>query len=55
MTGELHSALGSEAEDAAFAPEEPSAEGLSLITATIDEQIERTFLDLPRDEPSVAW
>ena len=54
VIGRMHTALGSDPTDPAFAPEEPSAEGLSLITATIDEQIERTFLDLPRDEPSVA-
>jgi maltokinase len=47
VTGELHSALGSEASDPAFAPEEPSMESLSLITATIDEEIERIFVELP--------
>ena len=31
----------------------PSAE-LSLLTATIDEQIERAFLDLPRDNEALA-
>ena len=39
--------------DPAFAPEEPSDEALSLLTATIDEQIERVFLDLPRDNPAL--
>jgi len=47
VTGELHSALGSDASDPAFAPEEPSMESLSLITATIDEEIERIFVELP--------
>jgi maltokinase len=47
VTGELHSALGSEASDPAFAPEQPSMESLSLITATIDEEIERIFVELP--------
>jgi predicted trehalose synthase len=52
-TGEMHSVLASEAMDSAFTPEEPSAEALSLLTATIDEQIERAFLDLPRDNPAL--
>jgi trehalose synthase-fused probable maltokinase len=42
--------LGSDASDPAFAPEEPSAESLGLLTATIDEEIERIFLELPDDE-----
>jgi predicted trehalose synthase len=53
-TGRMHSVLGSDPADPAFAPEEPSAEALSLLTATIDEQIERAFLDLPRDNPTLA-
>jgi predicted trehalose synthase len=52
-TGEMHSVLASETMDSAFTPEEPSAEALSLLTATIDEQIERAFLDLPRDNPAL--
>ena len=52
VTGELHSALGSEAEDAAFAPEEPSAESMALLVADIDEQIERVFLELPDEGPT---
>jgi maltokinase len=50
VTGEMHTALGSDPGDAAFAPEEPSAEALSLLTADVDEQIERIFLDLPESE-----
>jgi maltokinase len=50
VTAELHNALASDALDAAFAPEEPSAEALSLLTATIDEDIERIFMRLPDDE-----
>jgi maltokinase len=50
VTGELHSALGSEATDPAFAPDEPSMENLSILTATIDEQIERLFVELPETE-----
>ncbi|MDP2712014.1 MAG: phosphotransferase [Solirubrobacteraceae bacterium] len=53
-TGEMHSVLASDQSDSAFAPEEPSSEALSLLTATIDEQIERAFLDLPRDDPALA-
>ena len=50
VTGRLHSVLGSDASDPAFAPEEPSAESLSLLTATVDEEIERVFVGLPEDE-----
>ncbi len=53
-TGEMHSVLASDDEDSAFAPEEPSSEALSLLTATIDEQIDRVFLDLPDDDPALA-
>jgi maltokinase len=47
VTGELHTALGSEHNDPAFAPDEPSTESLALLTADVDEQIERLFVDLP--------
>ena len=47
VTGELHTALGSEAGDPAFAPEQPSTEALAILTATIDEEIERIFVELP--------
>jgi trehalose synthase-fused probable maltokinase len=47
VTGELHSALGSEASDPAFAPDEPSTESLAILTAMVDEQIERQFVELP--------
>jgi maltokinase len=49
VIGRMHTVLGSDAGDPAFAPEEPSMESTSLITATIDEQIERLFVDLPAD------
>ncbi len=49
VTGEMHTVLGSEPLDPAFAPDEPSTESLSLLTATVDEQIERIFVDLPED------
>jgi len=47
VTGEMHSVLGSDPEDPAFMPEEPSVESLALLTADVDEQIERMFRDLP--------
>jgi maltokinase len=50
VTAQMHSTLASDAADPAFAPEEPSNEALSLLTATIDEDIERIFLRLPDDE-----
>jgi trehalose synthase-fused probable maltokinase len=50
----MHSVLASDMTDHAFAPTEPSAEALSLLTATIDEQIEQAFLDLPVDNPALA-
>jgi maltokinase len=52
-TGRMHTVLASDPADPAFSPEEPSDEALALLTATIDEQIERAFLDLPRDNPAL--
>jgi maltokinase len=51
-TGKMHVALASDQNDPDFAPEAPSDENVSLLTATIDEQIERVFLELP-DNPVV--
>ena len=53
-TGEMHSVLASDGDDPAFAPEEPSADALSLLTATIDEQIERVFSGLSAEDPVLA-
>ena len=50
VIGRMHTTLASDGSDPAFAPEEPSQESTSLITATIDEQIERLFVDLPDNE-----
>jgi maltokinase len=50
VTGELHTVLGSDATDPAFAPEEPSSELLGLLTATVDEEIERIFFELPEED-----
>ncbi|HEX2506262.1 MAG TPA: hypothetical protein VHK22_08660 [Gaiellaceae bacterium] len=53
VTGEMHATLASDASDPAFAPEEPSAETLGILTATIDEEIDAVFANLP-DDPAVA-
>jgi maltokinase len=50
VTAEMHNALALDRDDPAFSPEEPSSEWLALVTATIDEEIERIFLRLPADE-----
>jgi maltokinase len=50
VTAHLHTVLASDAGDPAFSPEEPSQEALSLLTATVDEDIERIFVRLPDDE-----
>jgi maltokinase len=50
VTGELHTVLGSDNSSPDFAPDQPSQEALSLLTADVDEQIERIFLDLPETE-----
>src|SRR4051794_9572872 len=54
VTGRMHSALASDATDPAFAPEETSAESLGLLNATVDEEIEQVFLQLPDDMPELA-
>jgi trehalose synthase-fused probable maltokinase len=45
----MHSALAAPTEDPVFAAEDPSPEALGLLTATIDEEIQRVFVDLPDD------
>jgi maltokinase len=50
VTANMHTVLASDASDPAFSPEEPSQEALSLLTATVDEDIERVFVRLPDDE-----
>jgi trehalose synthase-fused probable maltokinase len=52
VTAQMHTVLGSDATDPAFSPEEPSVESLSLLTATVDEDIERIFTRLP-DNPAL--
>jgi maltokinase len=50
VTAQMHTTLGSDPNDPAFAPEEPSVESLGLLTATVDEEIARVFLSLPEDD-----
>jgi maltokinase len=47
VTALLHNALGADPSDPHFAPEEPSTEGLALLSASIDEEIEQVFSSLP--------
>ncbi len=49
VTAQLHTVLASDHSDPAFSPEESSQEALSLLTATVDEDIERIFVRLPED------
>jgi maltokinase len=53
VTGTMHTLLGSDATDPTFAPEEPSQEALAILTATVDEEIQRIFLELPDDAPAL--
>jgi maltokinase len=50
VTAAMHNVLASDASNPAFSPEEPSQEALSLLTATVDEDIERIFVRLPDDQ-----
>ena len=50
VTAQMHTVLASDNAEPDFTPEEPSQEALSLLTATVDEDIERMFLRLPDDE-----
>jgi trehalose synthase-fused probable maltokinase len=54
VTGRMHTILGSDPSDPNFCPEQPSSESLGLLTATIDDEIEAVFLELPDDDPDVA-
>ncbi|HEY3184876.1 MAG TPA: phosphotransferase [Gaiellaceae bacterium] len=53
VTGRMHAVLGSDPGDPNFSAEETSAESLGLLTATVDEEIERVFLDLPEGIPEL--
>jgi maltokinase len=54
VIGAMHAALGSDPSDPAFAPEELDAERLSLLIATVDEQVRRAFGALPPDRAALA-
>jgi len=47
VTGAMHTLLGGDPTDPAFCPEEASTESLGLLTASVDDEIEAVFLDLP--------
>ena len=54
VTGLMHTLLGSDSSDPNFCPEQPSAESLGMLTATIDDEIESIFVELPEDNDDVA-
>jgi maltokinase len=57
VTGAMHTALAADPEDPHFAPEEPSAESVAILAASVDEEIERLYHslpDLPALEPIVG-
>jgi trehalose synthase-fused probable maltokinase len=49
----MHTVLASDSSDPSFSAEEPSAEALALLVATVDEEIEQVFASLP-DDPELA-
>jgi trehalose synthase-fused probable maltokinase len=49
VTGKMHTVLAGDPTDPNFCPEATSVESLGLLTATVDEEIERMFADLPDD------
>jgi trehalose synthase-fused probable maltokinase len=53
VTGRMHSVLASDGMDPDFAPEEPAEEALGMLVATIDEEIDRVFLDLRDGDDAV--
>jgi trehalose synthase-fused probable maltokinase len=53
VTGRMHTVLGSDPSDPNFCPESKTAESLGLLTATIDDEIEAVFLELPDDNGDV--
>jgi maltokinase len=54
VTGAMHTVLGADPNDPAFCPEEASTESLGLLTASVDDEIEAVFLDLPPGVPELA-
>jgi maltokinase len=53
VTGRMHTVLASNASDPNFCPEQTSTESLGLLTATVDEEIERVFMTLPDEAPEL--
>jgi len=53
VTGRMHTVLGSDPTDPSFGPEETSSESLGLLTASVDDEIEAIFLELPEDNEDV--
>jgi maltokinase len=53
VTGKMHSVLGSDTSDPNFSAEQTSTESLGLLTATVDEEIEKIFMSLPEDVPEL--
>ena len=54
VTGQMHAVLASDTGDTAFCPETPAVETLGLLTATVDEEIAKVFLELPDANEAVA-
>jgi len=54
VTGAMHAVLASDTTDPNFAVEEASAESLALLVASVDEEVERIFVDLPDDLEALA-
>jgi trehalose synthase-fused probable maltokinase len=50
VIGEMHMVLGSDGNDPAFAPEDPTPETASLLNATIEDGIEDLYAVLPEDD-----
>ncbi|MDX6598547.1 MAG: maltokinase [Gaiellales bacterium] len=50
VIGSMHVLLASDSSDPSFAAEEPSAESLALVAASLDEEIETVFAHLPENE-----
>ena len=50
VIGGLHLVLASDSDDPAFAPEEAGPEALSLLAATMDDEIDQVFTGLPDNE-----
>ena len=47
VTGSMHAVLGADPTNPIFAPDEPSAESVALLVATLDEEIDQVFGNLP--------